>query len=202
MALNNVPLTGQSLGVTKVPINQNFAVIDAAFQVDHVDFNVAGQGKHNQVTLPVQSPAPAFAAGEEGIYNFLNATTVVNELYIHKQTSVGTAEIPATASILSQSVPAMGAPGWTMLPSGIILRWETFTAGGPGLRTVTLSPGYINFTTIYAVLATPLDPSAGDVNFAVRLVQILNNTQFQLYFSSRTTTGPAVGSAQLLIIGS
>ena len=39
MALNNVPLSGQSLGVTRVPINQNFSVIDADFSVDHVAYN-------------------------------------------------------------------------------------------------------------------------------------------------------------------
>ncbi len=202
MALNNVPVPGQSLGASRDLINQNFSVINTAFAVNHVPYNdgSGNQGKHNLVTFPVQSPAPSFAAGEEGLYNLLNATTAKNELYVHKQTSASTADIPMTASILSQSVPASGAAGWTMLPSGILMRWENFS--GNGLTTVTLSAGYISFTTIYSIMLTPVDTSTGDVDFAVRLVDILSATQFRVYFSSRSSTGAAAGNAKALIIGS
>ena len=63
MALINVPLAGQSLGITRDPVNNNFSTINSAFLVDHVEYNTAGQGKHNKVTFPVQGGAPAFTAG-------------------------------------------------------------------------------------------------------------------------------------------
>src|SRR5690242_15107106 len=98
MALNNVPLPGQNLLVTRNPINQNFSVLDTTFAVDHVTYNLSGGGKHNKVTFPVQNPAPTFTGGDLGLYAFLNPGTGKNELYIHKVTGATTAEIPMTAS--------------------------------------------------------------------------------------------------------
>ena len=63
MALNNVPLAGQTLGQTQAPINQNFAVIDTAFQVDHEDYNTTNQGMHNRVSFLTQSPVPTPIVG-------------------------------------------------------------------------------------------------------------------------------------------
>jgi len=88
MALNNIPLAGQSLGTTRAPINQNFSVIDAAFQIDHVDYNIAGQGKHNKVTFPVQGSAPAFTVGDIGLFNLAVGGT--NELNITNSSGVTT----------------------------------------------------------------------------------------------------------------
>jgi hypothetical protein len=199
MALINVPLASQSLGQTNASIRGNFAVIDAAFQVDHVDYNTTGQGKHNQVTFPVQAAQPTFLSGEEALYNFLNPTTTKNELYIHKQTSISTSDIPFTASILSQTTPPNDSQGWTLLPSGILLRWVSIS--GNGKSQVTLLSGPIPFISIYSIQLTVVDPSNGDVNTAVRLVSIDSNTQFTVYFSSRTSSGAAAGSAKVLIIG-
>jgi hypothetical protein len=202
MPLNDVPLSGQTLGATQNPIRQNFLTIEDSFIVDHVDYGASGEGKHNKVTFPVQASAPSFLSGEEGLYNLLNATTDVNELYIHKQTSAGTAEIPFTASILSESAPTSLMPGWTYLPSGILVRWDLII-GNAGMNTTTLGgAGFPVFNTLYTVFLTPYSATAGDVNFAVRLVGIVSNTQFTTYFSSRTSSGGAAGSAWALSIGS
>lgn len=201
MALIVVPNPGQTLNSSRPDINNNFQVISDDFSIDHVAYNTTGEGKHNKTTFPVQAMAPSpIDAGDDVLYNLLNATTTKNELYIHKQTNAGTSDIPLTASILSQSTPIAGASGWTMLPSGIIMRWENFS--GNGLTTITLNPGYISFTTIYSIMLTVVDPSTSDVNSAVRLVDILSNTQFRVFFSSRTSSGAAAGSAKALIIGS
>lgn len=137
MALNNVPQSGQTLNDTRNPIRTNFSVINAAFLVDHVEYNLANQGFHNKVTMPVQVAAPAFAAGINGIYNLNNATTTKNELYVHKQQDAGTADIPFTASTLSSSTPGSAASGWTYLPSGIILQWTNSSSN--------VTPKAVNF---------------------------------------------------------
>lgn len=201
MALIVVPNQGQTLNSSRPDVNNNFQIISDDFAIDHVAYNTTGQGKHNKTTFPVQAMAPSpIDAGDDVLYNLLNATTAKNELYIHKQTSAGTSDIPLTASILSQTTPIAGASGWSMIPSGILMRWENFS--GNGLTTITLSAGYINFTTIYSIMLTVVNPSTSDVNSAVRLVDILSNTQFRVFFSSRTSSGAAAGSAKALIIGS
>ena len=196
---NNIPLATDTVSKSQADILGNFAAIKTLVDVNHDTFGSATEGKHKYVSFPVQAAAPAFAAGEDGIYNKAYATTGKNESYIHSQTFAGTSDIPFTASILSQATPALNTNGWTYLPSGIIMRWES--VAGNGLSTVTLSPGYPAFSAIFTVLVTPYSSSVTDDNFSVRLVSIDNTTQFKLYFSSRTTSAAAAGGAKLLIIG-
>lgn len=202
MALIVVPTgASQTLNSSRNNVASNFQVISNDFAVDHVAYNTTGEGKHNKVTLPVQSAAPTFTGSDDGLYNLLNATTNLNELYVHKQTNAGTNDIPMTASILSTTTIANNdVPGWTMLPSGILMRW--LTCSGTGLITVALPSGPIPFNAIHTVLLTPWNPSGSDANFAVRLVSIITNSQFSVYFSSRTSTGAAAGAARVLVIGS
>lgn len=177
MALNNVPLTGQSLNVTKVPINQNFSVIDTAFSVDHVSYNTTGQGKHNKVSFPLQAVAPVFLAGEEGLYNV--ALGGVSELYVHKQSAAGTKEIPMTASTLSTSTPGSAVGGWTWLPSGY---YETWGSGnGNGLTTVTLTTPPPNIMS--NVIVCPFANATVFVNLQIRLVNIISRSQFRVFVS-------------------
>jgi hypothetical protein len=203
--LNDVPLAGQTLNATRADINDNFNVISNAFAVDHVNYNAAGQGKHKKVTFPVQGATPSpIDAGDNVLYSFLYPTTNKNELYVHKQTSAGTANIPFTASILSESTPILATPGWTYLPSGILLRWDYISGNGSSIITLPTGiggcPPFSN--TIYAVFLTSVAPSASDTNDAVRLNAILNSSQFSVYFSPRTTTGAKSGTAWAFTIGS
>jgi hypothetical protein len=201
MALINVPLTGQNLGNTRVPINTNFATINTAFAIDHVAFATSGEGWHNKVTLPVQGGVPTFASGQDGIYNFANATTGSNELYAHIQKAGGsaTADIPFTASSISQnSGITNGSTGWTYLPSGILMRWDYFTySTNTGNITYTYPTGADYppaFNNLFSVQITPTSVAGGDQNFSVRLISILNSTQFSVYFSNRTSVGPWTGA--------
>jgi hypothetical protein len=199
--LNNVPQPTQSLGQTQSLINANFTTIDTAFSVNHVPYGdgSGNQGKHNLVDFPVQGSAPSFASGDIGFYNLLNATLSKNELYIHKITGSGTIDIPFTASTLSTNASPSSNTSWfTYLPSGMQLRGGMGT--GTGTTTVTLSGG-IAFNGILTVILTPYSTTAGDVNFAVRLINIISSTQFSVYVSSRTSTGSATGSFQYLAIG-
>src|ERR1700750_377068 len=196
MALNDVPLPGQNLLVTRNPINQNFSVLDTTFSIDHVAYNTSGQGKHNKVTLPVQSPAPAFTGGDLGLYSFLNTTTNKNELYVHKITGAATVDIPLTASTLSATAaPGSGTGGWTYLPSGMFM---TFGSGnGNGLTTVTLS--FPPPTQILNVQLTPQSAGTSYVNLQVRMIDILSRTQFRIFVS--VNGAAAAGGFSFSVIG-
>jgi hypothetical protein len=190
MAYNpNIPQGGDRPKDSQPQILANFTGIKTLVDVDHATFDLANQGMHNKVTLPVQAVAPALAANN-GFYNFLHPATAKNQTYIHNQTFAGTSDIPMSASILSSAAPVLGMNGWTYLPSGVIMRWDT-SAVVAGAQTITLPalPGLVALTTIFSVNITPA--TAG---LSVQLTGITNNTQF-------TVSSSGAGSIRILTIG-
>ena len=161
MALNNVPLAGQTLGQTQAPINQNFAVIDTAFRVDHEDYNTTNQGMHNRVSFLTQSPVPTPIVGTVQLYSQLSTFTSQPELvFAHQAGSTA----PTAAQIVEFTSAGWANPGWTRLPSGILLKWHSginFTS----LSTVTVDlnvdiAGSPNFTTVFSVFNSVTESSA------------------------------------------
>lgn len=158
MALNNVPLSGQTLGQTQAPINQNFSVIDTAFQVDHEDYNTTNQGAHNKISFLTQSPIPAPQAGIVQMYAQLSALTAQPELVFGRQTGSG------SPSPIEFTSAGWANPGWAMLPSGILLKWHS------GISMASLSTlaidlnadvaGSPNYTTVFAVFPSTTNPAA------------------------------------------
>jgi hypothetical protein len=161
MALNNVPLAGQTLGITRVPINQNFSVIDTAFQVDHADYNTINQGMHNRTSFPTQNPVPAPQAGIVQLYSQLSTITNQPELvFTHQAGSTA----PTAAQIVEFTSAGWTNPGWTRLPSGIMMKWRSGIGfGGSGSVTINInatSPTSPPFATFLTILITPIDTSA------------------------------------------
>jgi hypothetical protein len=161
MALINVPNPGQTLGNSRPSINSNFAVIDAAFQVDHVDYSTSGQGQHNKVSFPTQNPIPAPQAGIVQLYSVISAITGEPELvFTHQAGSTA----PIGAQIVEFTSAGWTNPGWTRLPSGILLKWHARIGfGGGGSITLNVNadvPGSPNFNALLNVLITTVDTSA------------------------------------------
>ena len=206
MALNNVPLPGQTLLATRDAIDQNFVgYIDPEFAVDHQAFNTPNAGKHNTVTFPVQGAAPVFLAGELGLFSLLNATTAHNELYINKTNQVTVVQIPLTSSILStNSAPGVRSAGWTYLPSGILMKWGNQNGNGTTNIQVNGIAGQPDFSGVVQVFLTPEASTAGDVNNFVSLKGNWNipvNNFFQVFCSHRVTTGASPCGVSWLAIG-
>lgn len=207
---NNIPQATDLISVSQAQLLNNFAAIQNLISVNHVNFNTTDQGKHMWVTMPNQTASPptgsGFLAGEIGLYNFINATTAKNELYVNKTNQATVVQVPITASILSINsaptfTPSFGSSGWTYLPSGIILKWGFTTGNGNTLVDFTgLGPTY---TTPMAVLLTVQQPVslASDSDIAVCLGAIISQTQFSVWVSPRTTTGAKTAVFQWLVIG-
>jgi hypothetical protein len=195
MALNNVPLPGQSLNVTRLPINTNFAVIDAAFSIDHVAYNAANQGKHNKITLPIQGASPATLAGELSLFSRTSALSGVPEMAFRRQTNGVVTEF---TSGLSADV------GWTRLPSGILLKWGWVNSIGAGLVTYAfpVAATIPAFVDLYSISLTPLYTQAGDnPNYTVRLNNFPTPLAFTFYSSTRTAAGPGGCGFTYIAIG-
>jgi hypothetical protein len=190
MALNNVPLAGQTLGVTRVPINQNFSVIDTAFQVDHVDYNTIQQGMHNKTSFPTQSSIPAPQAGIVQLYSQVSAITGQPELvFTHQAGSTA----PSAAQIVEFTSAGWTNPGWTRLPSGILLKWHSGIGfGGSGSVTINVNtdvPGSPNFTNLLTMQSTTLDSSASYNNVVSISIISFPNVTFSKF------GGPNPGSS-------
>jgi hypothetical protein len=178
MAYNNaIPQPGDRLIDSQGDILNNFIEIKNLIYVDHVTFAGAlGQGKHNKVTLPLQAVAPVVGA-DNMFYNFNFPFTGRNEVYVRSQ-HFGPlqVDIAMTASSLGAALPVQGDPGWTLMPSGILMSWGRSTvATGPGLGVVhVLPPGL--FGTIFAVYPV----LEGNVVGSISLVSIDSNAQFTI----------------------
>lgn len=166
MALNiNIPQANQTLAITQPLILNNFNAINTAFAVDHVNFNDPGQGKHNKITFPVQAVVPVFAAGDLGLFSFLNATTTKNELNVYKANNAGYVNVPFTASILSNSAPIQNGSGWSYLPSGLIIQWGTVSVGITLNNTITLA---VNFPIPFPTAVLNVQATQNTVGSASR----------------------------------
>ncbi len=142
--LNDVPQSGQTLGITQPLIRNNFTTIDTAFQVDHVPYSTTGQGKHNKVTMPVQAADPVPGAGEAIMYNKLSAVTAANEVWISRS---GGTPVPITASTGNTQ------NGYTYFPSGIILQYGYAAANGNGVTSINFNaPGFT--TAPFSIVVT------------------------------------------------
>lgn len=190
MPLNNVPQAPQTLADTQAAIQQNFNVINTAFTVDHQSYNLADQGKHNKVSFPVQGAPPAFAVGEVGLYNFPLAG--VNELYVRK--SDGTL-VPCTNR-------GPGRPGWSYLPSGMLMAWGQSSTGGTGFVTVAYAAiaGFPGFTGV-GVVSVSLTPyvASGVFAQAAGFITLNNYVLSTVQFSA---SGPINTLFTWLVIGS
>jgi hypothetical protein len=161
MALNDVPLAGQTLNVSRVPIQQNFSVIDTTFAVDHVDYNISGQGQHNKVSFPTQNPVPAPQAGICQLYSQVSAITAQPELVFTRQAG---STAPASVQITEFTSAGWTNPGWTRLPSGILMKWQSIVGFG-GSASVTINvntavPGSPNFTAMLNTMISVIDTNA------------------------------------------
>ncbi len=132
---------------TDIPANSqpqllaNFQGINTLINVNHIGFDLADQGKHKWVSFPDQVLAvPTTLNTEVALFSSTNIDTGNIELNFVRQNN-GTV-IPMTARGGTTS-------GWTMLPSGIIIKWNT--GAGFGSFPVNANAFGKAFTTIYSV---------------------------------------------------
>ena len=161
MALTTVPVPGQTLANSRDQISGNFNVIDVAFQVDHVDYNLTNQGMHNRVSFPTQSMIPTPLAGIVQLYSQVSSITGQPELvFAHQLGSTA----PVVARIVEFTSAGWANPGWTRLPSGILLKWHTGISMA-SLKSLTINlnsdvPGSPNFVSTYADFPATTSPGA------------------------------------------
>lgn len=189
---STIPAPTDQLKDSQSDLLANFAAIKTAWDINHVTFDLADEGKHNFVTFPEQGAAPAVAANEIAMYSKESALTSVAELFVKYESGT---EYEITAADASN-------PGWCTLASGLIVKWGTQASLGYDTIVFPVAANIPVFTTILTMQCTPYDDTAiTDLDEAIRIVRFNNPVQFEVFASNRTTTGAANVAYQYLAIG-
>ena len=185
---------------TRKDIQENFSAIDTAWDINHIGIGDSGQGKHNYVSLPEQGSAPTTAAAELALFTQdPTVTTDGAELYFRRESNGTVYPMTESNKIAGADTPL--SVGWTMLPSGILIKWGTIdTAGGDAGITFPTGTTDKAFTAAYRAFLTPVDSASGDSDDAIRL-KSFTTTQLLYYGSPRTTTGAKAMTFNFLCIG-
>ena len=126
---DNVPQSGQTLGQTQVPINQNFTIIRNVQKINHIDFDSAGEGKHKFLQMPNQVTAPTTLINEIGAYA---KSSTGSNLFLRSESNGSEYKITAfddtkfavfATNTKYETVPQDTFGGWTFLPGGLLLMY-------------------------------------------------------------------------------
>jgi hypothetical protein len=185
----DIPQANQTLASTQQPILENFQGIDVLINVNHVDFDLADQGKHKWVSMPNQGANPTTTATEVAIYSRIDATTTVAELTLRR---------PSDGTVIPMSATAGTTNGWTMLPSGILMKWGTTNATGSD--NINANAFGKAFTTLYSVQLT--NNTILSTSDTYVMGGNIVGTTFDVYVGNRTTPGTdATVNVNWLVIG-
>lgn len=129
----NIPLATDLISVSQTDIKNNFSAIGTTFDVNHVDFNASGAGKHKFAEFPNQGSDPVGAGNEMTLFSKLIAGA--SQLFYKRNNAV-------TSFQLTGADPLAAANGSTFLPGGLILKWGTYTlAAGTNSTPVVFAGG-------------------------------------------------------------
>lgn len=192
---NNIPQSNDRPSDSQSDLLNNFSALKTYLDRNHVAISNPGavpdEGKHKFLQMPEQGAAPATLANEGALYTAVGATSAVSELVFRRESN-GTS-IPFTEH-------AAALPGYTRLPSGILLKWGRNSIGA-GAQVVSINNGPA-FTSVFSIQVTVEDGS-GTPNTFVTLnsTPSASNTQFTAFASQRTTTSTNAAVLHWLAIG-
>lgn len=179
----NIPVATDDLSVSQPQIQANFLAIFNAFNLNHGSFNdVTNQGKHVFVEMPNQNAAPPTTiANETGLYT--NSSTYTNqpELFFIKQNGTTAPSPLNTANGYEITSSNYTSPGWTRLPSGILLKWGTFSGTTPYTLVFDVSATNPQFANCYNVQLTSTFSTA-------EYFTVTNLTNLQCVITSNLST--------------
>lgn len=158
---NNIPQATDRLSSSQTQILANFQEIDTYTQVDHVVFNDANQGKHKRSLYVQQAADHATGATECAIYAKAGTGGATNLFY----------RPPAAAAAIEFTYALKADPGYTWLPSGILMQWGTAVIPG-GSASIA-----INFPLAFptACLSCTVSPTQGGIGNANGLLGLVPN---------------------------
>ena len=170
MAYNSTINGTDKIKNTRPQLQENFTQIQTWTAVDHATFGTQNEGKHNQVTLPINTPA-APVAGEIKLWCDTFVPTAQPELFIGNGTSG--LNWPFTARLANQN-------GYTFLPGGLLLKWgseaRNVMTGGPFTYVFNAAVPFTQIFSAWASVAATNNPGQ-DVNAISYVTDFTNPAQ-------------------------
>jgi hypothetical protein len=186
MPLNNVPNPGQNLLQTRDQINDNFSDIDTAFAVNHVDYNLSNQGKHNFVTMPIQAADPVTLANENAIYS--KSVLGFVDMYYRNQNN------GAVYNLTGSNIASVGATGnrsGYLNCGGFLIKFGYLTCpAGPGASSLifpTVDAGAIAIPAFTNCVAVFAGSAANPIGVIIGCPGATSNTNFTVINSTTNT---------------
>lgn len=172
---NTIPLSSDPPSIFPAQAQQNFQLIESVIGADHITFNTAGAGFHNQSTYVVQGINPTSAAGQ--VVHFAKTVGANSEEFI-KRDAPGTI-IQMTSGLANQGTSFLF--GQSFLPGGFQIKWgNEQVTNGIGITYTAASRGLNNFPNkTIAVIITPNTNVAGITVSAGGYTTV--NTGFTVY---------------------
>jgi len=158
----NIPQATDRIKDSQSQLLGNFQAIKALVDVNHVTFDLAGQGKHKFVTFPTQAAAiPTILDTESCLFYGTSADNGATELQIKKDA----AGVPVsfTGAKLSND------SGWTRLPSGLLLKFDVQEHSGMYTHTWQLV-GCPAFQHVYCAYCTNVPRSGASEDSYSQLI--------------------------------
>lgn len=207
MALNQVPLSGQTLNQSRPLIYANFITyIEPNFAVDHVGFNTgADSGKHKKVTLTQHSNAladqPVATSNGFVIYDAIPNVAADANFPVTIATSELNLIRQGTTKILPFTASAKTTVGWSYLPSGLLIKWGYVNGSGSRDTNQTYSyptgagiPVFSSVLTVNVGSTMNISGSAQSGTARLTFVQLVSTSATQIVVQSVGTFG-ASGNA-------
>lgn len=181
----NIPQPADQISDSQNDLLNNFGSIYTLVNVNHVTFDDPNQGKHAFVEMPQQAMAPVTALGEVGLYCLASAYGAGSPTLVYRKENSGAQVEIASANLAN--------PGWTFLPSGLLIKWGAGNAVAANGGAVVVYPAGAGIPAFGTLFATYLMATGGNNN-SILYVDV-TNTRLQVgYFSQARYVGaPFVG---------
>lgn len=193
----NIPQPNDTFAKSQKDILNNFISIYDSFRVDHIEFNFINGGMHAKASFNEQSTTPLFAGNMFALYAIEPTLplpeTGRTELVLHNQMG-----LTFTQTLITGRQAA--ATGWTLMPSGILIKWGVATITGLNAITFPVSNAIPVFTNVYNAQVCIVDSATTDINRNV-IVSSLTTTDLNVFVTTRTTTGAATADVSYFVIG-
>lgn len=184
-----IPQSSDTPASSQPQILSNFAGISTFVNVNHVDFDLPDQGKHKWVSFPEQFANVVTLVGEVALFAIQSAETGIAELNYRRANN---------GVIIPMTERSGTTSGWTMLPSGLLMKWGT--TGAIGSANIDANSFGKAFVTLYHVQVTN-QTILSTSNTYVMGGQIVGTT-FDVYVGNRTTPGTdATANVNWFVIG-
>lgn len=156
---DNIPAGGNNPSQDRPLMTENFNSIDGLIGEDHVSFNLANGGFHNQIRMPTMTNMPSPAnrisssiteyakvSGQSQLFITNGQSTNEYQLTLMDNTNAPTFGVFTGVTYAPNSLT--GSAGWTFLPGGLRLQYGTVDSGSFSTSEVIFP---IAYTTVYIV---------------------------------------------------